>query len=41
MVIAACCYLAAKAEESPVHIKNVVQAAGGLFSRELGGYLFF
>ena len=24
IVIAACCYVAAKAEESPVHIKNVV-----------------
>jgi cyclin-C len=35
IVIAACCYVAAKAEESPVHIKNVVAEARLLFSREL------
>lgn len=32
IVIAACCYVAAKAEESPVHIKNVVTEARLLFS---------
>ena len=31
IVIAACCYVAAKAEESPVHIKNVVSEARILF----------
>ena len=31
IVIAACCYVAAKAEESPVHIKNVVTEARLLF----------
>ena len=31
IVIAACCYVAAKAEESPVHIKNVVSEARMLF----------
>jgi cyclin C len=35
IVISACCYLAAKAEESPVHIKNVVTESRTLFSREL------
>jgi cyclin C len=35
LVISACCYLAAKAEESPVHIKNVVAESRSLFSREL------
>ncbi|KAK7681510.1 hypothetical protein QCA50_015242 [Cerrena zonata] len=34
IVIAACCYVAAKAEESPVHIKNVVTEARLLFSNE-------
>jgi hypothetical protein len=34
LVIAACCYVAAKAEESPVHIKTVVNEAKALFSRE-------
>ncbi|KAI0719199.1 cyclin-like protein [Fomitopsis betulina] len=33
IVIAACCYVAAKAEESPVHIKNVVSEARSLFSK--------
>lgn len=33
IVIASCCYVAAKAEESPVHIKNVVSEARSLFSR--------
>lgn len=33
IVAAACCYVAAKAEESPVHIKNVVMEARSLFSR--------
>ena len=32
-VIAACCYLAAKAEESPVHIKSVVQESRTIFNR--------
>ncbi len=35
LVIAACCYVAAKAEESPVHIKNVVAESRTLFSREV------
>ncbi|KAI0071493.1 cyclin-like protein [Panus rudis PR-1116 ss-1] len=34
IVIAACCYVAAKSEESPVHIKNVVTEARLLFSSE-------
>ncbi|KAI0739316.1 cyclin-like protein [Irpex lacteus] len=34
IVIAACCYVAAKAEESPVHIKNVVTEARLLFGSE-------
>ncbi|KAG6816126.1 hypothetical protein H0H87_008476 [Tephrocybe sp. NHM501043] len=34
MVIAACCYVAAKAEESPIHIKNVVTESRSLFSQE-------
>ncbi|KAI9512939.1 cyclin-like protein [Russula earlei] len=34
MVIAACCYVAAKAEESPVHIKNVVSESRLMFSQE-------
>ena len=34
IVIAACCYVAAKAEESPVHIKNVVSEARMLFGSE-------
>jgi cyclin C len=33
IVVAACCYVAAKAEESPVHIKNVVAEARSTFSR--------
>ena len=33
IVIAACCYVAAKAEESPVHIKNIVAESRALFSR--------
>ncbi|TDL17693.1 hypothetical protein BD410DRAFT_816457 [Rickenella mellea] len=32
IVLAACCYVAAKAEESPVHIKNVVSEARSLFN---------
>ena len=32
MVLAACCYVAAKAEESPVPIKSVVSEARMLFS---------
>jgi cyclin C len=34
IVIAACCYVAAKAEESPIHIKNVMTESRTLFSRE-------
>ncbi|KAI9448659.1 hypothetical protein F5148DRAFT_1292170 [Russula earlei] len=34
MVIAACCYVAAKAEESPVHIKNVISESRQMFSQE-------
>ncbi|KIM42737.1 hypothetical protein M413DRAFT_444403 [Hebeloma cylindrosporum] len=33
-VIAACCYLAAKAEESPVHIKVIVAESRSLFTQE-------
>ncbi|KAJ7240011.1 cyclin-like protein [Mycena rebaudengoi] len=33
IVVAACCYVAAKAEESPVHIKNVVAEARSTFSQ--------
>lgn len=33
IVIAACCYVAGKAEESPVHIKNVVSESRLFFSR--------
>lgn len=33
VVIAACCYVAGKAEESPMHIKNVVAEARLFFSR--------
>ncbi|KAJ6607889.1 cyclin-like protein [Mycena sp. CBHHK59/15] len=34
IVVAACCYVAAKAEESPVHIKNVVQDSRAVFSHD-------
>ncbi|KAF8665674.1 hypothetical protein AX16_000127 [Volvariella volvacea WC 439] len=34
LVIAACCYVAAKAEESPVQIKTVLSEARSLFSQE-------
>ncbi|KAF8803752.1 hypothetical protein BYT27DRAFT_7195093 [Phlegmacium glaucopus] len=34
IVIAACCYVAAKAEESPVHIKVIVAESKALFSQE-------
>ncbi|KAJ8506883.1 hypothetical protein ONZ45_g10650 [Pleurotus djamor] len=37
IVIAACCYVAAKAEESPVHIKNVVTEARIVFSQDIYG----
>lgn len=33
IVIAACCYVAAKAEESPIHIKTVMTESRTLFSR--------
>jgi cyclin C len=41
MVIAACCYVAAKAEESPVHIKNVVSESRLMFSRTCSLFNFF
>ncbi|KAF4600437.1 cyclin family protein [Pleurotus pulmonarius] len=41
IVIAACCYVAAKAEESPVHIKNVVSEARSLFSHDIYGIKTF
>ncbi|KAI0676645.1 cyclin-like protein [Trametes maxima] len=36
IVAAACCYVAAKAEESPVHIKNVVSEARIVFGDDYG-----
>ena len=39
IVIAACCDVAAKAEESPVHIKNVVTEARLLFGSEYMRYI--
>ncbi|KAK7031217.1 RNA polymerase II holoenzyme cyclin-like subunit [Paramarasmius palmivorus] len=36
LVISACCYVAAKAEESPVHIKNVVSESRTLFNHQYG-----
>jgi len=36
IVLAACCYVASKAEESPIHIKNVVSEARNLFNNEYG-----
>ncbi|KAI0637592.1 cyclin-like protein [Trametes polyzona] len=36
IVAAACCYVAAKAEESPVHIKNVVSDARAIFGEDYG-----
>ncbi|KAH8106330.1 cyclin-like protein [Cristinia sonorae] len=41
IVIAACCYVAAKAEESPVHIKTVVTEARLLFGNEEYGLKSF
>ncbi|KAH9927865.1 cyclin-like protein [Amylocystis lapponica] len=41
IVVAACCYVAAKAEESPVHIKNVVTEARMLFANEEYGIKSF
>ena len=32
IVISACCYVAAKAEESPVHIKTVINESRSVFS---------
>ncbi|PPQ66600.1 hypothetical protein CVT24_006911 [Panaeolus cyanescens] len=40
-VIAACCYVAAKAEESPVHIKLVVTESRSLFSQSHYGVKHF
>ncbi|VDB87138.1 unnamed protein product [Peniophora sp. CBMAI 1063] len=40
MVIAACCYVAAKAEEQPIHIKSVVTGAREVFGKEEGGKHF-
>ncbi|THG94762.1 hypothetical protein EW026_g6771 [Hermanssonia centrifuga] len=41
IVIAACCYVAAKAEEFPVHIKNVVTEARLLFANDEYGIKSF
>ncbi|KIJ59420.1 hypothetical protein HYDPIDRAFT_118514 [Hydnomerulius pinastri MD-312] len=41
IVIAACCYVAGKAEESPVHIKNVVAEARLFFSQQPYGVKSF
>ncbi|KAL1663234.1 cyclin-like protein [Schizophyllum commune] len=41
IVIAACCYVAAKAEESPVHIKNVISDARSVFSHDYYGVKYF
>ncbi|EPQ59791.1 cyclin-like protein [Gloeophyllum trabeum ATCC 11539] len=41
LVIAACCYVASKAEESPVHIKNVVSEARSVFSQDMYGIKTF
>ena len=35
IVIAACCYVAAKAEEFPVHIKTVINESRSVFSSEI------
>ncbi|KAF8905783.1 cyclin-like protein [Gymnopilus junonius] len=35
IVVAACCYLAAKAEESPIHIKLIVTESRSLFNQEI------
>jgi cyclin C len=41
IVIAACCYVAGKAEESPVHIKNMVAEARLFFSQQPYGVKYF
>ncbi|KAI0046800.1 C/H/G cyclin [Auriscalpium vulgare] len=41
IVISACCYVAAKAEESPVHIKNVVAESRQVYSQEEYGIKHF
>ncbi|KAF8128235.1 cyclin-like protein [Boletus edulis] len=41
IVIAACCYVAGKAEESPMHIKNVVAEARLFFSQQPFGVKSF
>ncbi|KAG1731974.1 cyclin-like protein [Suillus paluster] len=41
IVIAACCYVAGKAEESPVHIKNMVAEARLFFSHQPYGVKYF
>lgn len=41
IVVAACCYVAAKAEESPVHIKNVVTEARLIYANEEYGIKSF
>lgn len=39
IVAAACCYVAGKAEESPIHIKTVVSEARQLFTSEFKLYV--
>lgn len=34
LLVATCCYVAAKAEETPVHVKNIVTEARALFNSE-------
>lgn len=41
IVIVACCYVAGKAEESPVHIKNMVAEARLFFSQQPYGVKYF
>ncbi|KIY43058.1 C/H/G cyclin [Fistulina hepatica ATCC 64428] len=41
LVISACCYVAAKAEESPIHIKSVINESRSLFSQESYGQRIF
>ena len=41
IMIAACCYVAAKAEEFPVHIKNVVSESRVMFGRICASWPYF